>query len=109
MEDLEDDGWLGDEPDDAHPLAATTQEGVDLVDTPDDARPRLPAGCKPGTVRSRRIGRRVLRRDIEESLASVSDTAMSIRVGPVVTADFSLLFPPLRWGGAAARTQWTRF
>jgi hypothetical protein len=26
MEDLEDDGWLGNEPDDTHPLAATTEK-----------------------------------------------------------------------------------
>jgi len=31
MEDLEDDGWLGNEPDDTHPLAATAKKRVDLV------------------------------------------------------------------------------
>jgi len=84
VEYLSDDRGLGDEAHDAHPLAARTQEGVDLVDTQDETRPRFPAGRKPGTVRSRRIGRLILRWDLDESLAFVCDSAMSIRVGPVV-------------------------
>jgi TRAP-type uncharacterized transport system substrate-binding protein len=31
MEDLEDDGWLGNEPEDKHPLFATAKKRVDLV------------------------------------------------------------------------------
>ena len=40
MEDLEDDGWLGDEPDDTHPLAATAKKRIDLVDASDELGPR---------------------------------------------------------------------
>jgi hypothetical protein len=43
MEDLEDDGWPGNEPDDTHPLAATTEERIDLVDASDELGPRFPA------------------------------------------------------------------
>jgi hypothetical protein len=84
MEDLEDDGWLGNEPDDTHPLAATTEERIDLVDAADKARPRFPAGRKPGTVGSRRIGRLVLRRDLDEDLAPACDSSVGVRVGAVV-------------------------
>jgi hypothetical protein len=69
MEDLEDDGWLGNEPDDAHPLAATAEKRIDLVDASDELGPRFPAGRKPGPVGLRRIGRVALRRDLDEDLA----------------------------------------
>jgi hypothetical protein len=68
MEDLEDDGWLGNEPDDAHPLAATAEKRIDLVDASDELGPRFPAGCKPGTVGSRGVERFVFRRDLDEDL-----------------------------------------
>jgi len=85
MEDLEDDGWLGDEPDDTHPLAATTEERIDLVDAADEVRPRFPADRKPGTVGSRRrIVRPVLRRDLDEDLAPACDSSVGVRVGAVV-------------------------
>ncbi len=35
MEDLEYDGWLGNEPDDAPPLAATAEKRIDFVNAPD--------------------------------------------------------------------------
>jgi hypothetical protein len=54
MEDLEDDWWLGNEPDDTHPLAATAKERIDLVDATDHPCPRFPAGRKPGAAGSRR-------------------------------------------------------
>jgi hypothetical protein len=72
---------MGDEPDDTHPLAATTEERIDLVDAADEARPRFPAGRKPGPVGSRRIGRLVLRRDLDEDLAPKCDSAVGVRVG----------------------------
>jgi hypothetical protein len=84
MEDLEDDGWLGNEPDDAHPLAATAEKRIDLVDASDELGPRFPAGRKPGPVGLRRIGRVVLQRYREEDFAPACDPAMSIRVCPVV-------------------------
>jgi len=84
VENLADDMCLGDEPYDAHSLAARAQERVHLVDATNQARPRFPAGRKPGTIGFRRIVRLVLRRNLDESLASVSDSAMSIRVCPVV-------------------------
>ncbi len=73
------------EPDDTHPLAATTEKRIDLVDAADEARPRFPAGRKPGTVGSRRIGWLVLRRDLDEDPAPKCDSAISVRVCPVVT------------------------
>jgi hypothetical protein len=82
MEDLEDDWWLGNEPDDTHPLAATAKERIDLVDATDHPCPRFPAGRKPGAAGSRRIGQFVLRRDSDENLAPSRDSAMSIRMLP---------------------------
>jgi hypothetical protein len=84
MEDLEDDRWLGNEPDDTHPLAATAEKRVDLVDASDELGPRFPADRKPGTVRSRRIGRLVLRRYREEDFAPACDSTVGVRVGAVV-------------------------
>jgi len=49
--------------------AATAEKRIDLVDAADKARPRFPAGRKPGPVGSRRIGQLVLRRDLDEDLA----------------------------------------
>ena len=83
VENFADDRGLGDEPHDAHPLAATAQERIDLVYTPDEARPRLPAGCKPGTVGGRRIGRLDLRRDLKEGLAPSRDPAVGVRVSAI--------------------------
>jgi hypothetical protein len=80
MEDLEDDWWLGNEPDDTHPLAATAKERIDLVDATDHPCPRFPAGRKPGAAGSRRIGQFVLRRDSDENLAPSRDSAMSIQI-----------------------------
>lgn len=88
MEDLEDDGWPGNEPEDTHPLAATAEKRIDLVDAADKARPRFPAGRKPGPVGSRRIGRLVLRRDLDEDLAPKCDSAVGVRVGAVVMDEF---------------------
>jgi hypothetical protein len=85
VEDFSDDGWLCNEPDDTHPLAATAKERIDLVDASDELGPRFPAGRMPGAVGSRRIGRLVLRRDLDEDLALTRDSAMSIRICPVVT------------------------
>jgi len=82
--DLVDDGRLGDEAHDAHSLASRAQQRVDLVDTPDEAVPRFPAGCKPGTVGARRIGRLVLGRHREDDFAPARDSAVSVRVGAVV-------------------------
>ena len=65
-------------------LAATAEKRVDLVDASDELGPRFPAGCKPGTVGLRRIGRIVLQRYSEEDFAPACDPAMSIRVCPVV-------------------------
>jgi hypothetical protein len=84
MEDLEDDGWLGNEPDDTHPLAATTEKRIDFIDATDQPCPRFPAGRKPGAVGSRRIGRFILRRDLDEDLAPSRDPAVGVRVGAVV-------------------------
>jgi len=84
VEDFSDDGWMGDQPGDTHPLAATTEKRIDLVDAADEARPRFPAGRKPGTVGSRRIGRLVLRRDLDEGLAPKCDSAVGVRVPSVV-------------------------
>ena len=78
VEDLANDRNLGDEAHDAHPLAATAEKRVDLVDIPDEACPRFPACRKPGTVESRRIGRFVLQRYREEDFAPACDPAMSI-------------------------------
>jgi hypothetical protein len=39
MEHPENDGWLGNEPDDTHPLAATAEKRVDLVDASDELLP----------------------------------------------------------------------
>ena len=75
---------MGDEPDDTHPLAATTKERIDLVDAADEARPRFPAGRNPGPVGSWRIGRLVLRRDLDEGLAPKCDSAVGVRVPSVV-------------------------
>jgi hypothetical protein len=79
-----DDRRLGNEPDDTHALAAMAEKRVDLVDTPDEAGPRFPAGCKPGTVGSRRIGRLVLRWHREEDFAPARDPSVGVRVGAVV-------------------------
>jgi len=84
VKDFADDRGLGDEPHDAHPFAATAQKRVDLVDAADEARPRFPAGRKPGTVGSRRIGRLVLRRDLDEDLAPKCDSAVGVRAGTVI-------------------------
>jgi len=46
--------------------------------------PRSPAGRKPGTVGSRRIGRLVLRRDLDEDLAPKCDSAVGVRAGTVI-------------------------
>lgn len=77
---LADDRRLGDESDDAHPLAATAEKRVDLVDAADKLLPLFPAGRKAGTVRSRKIGRFVLQRYREEDFASARDPALSVRV-----------------------------
>ena len=84
VEDFSDDGWMGDEPDDTHPLATTAEERIDHVDAADEARPRFPAARKPGAVGSRRIGRVVLRRDLDEGLAPKCDSAVGVRVGTVI-------------------------
>ncbi len=41
VEDLANDRGLSDKSDDAPPLAAMAEKRVDLVDTPDEARPRF--------------------------------------------------------------------
>jgi len=78
--DLADARGLGDEAHDAHSLAASAQKRVYHIDTPDEACPRFPAGRKPGTVGSRRIGRHVLRRNLDEDLAPKCDSAVGVRV-----------------------------
>jgi hypothetical protein len=82
--DLAEDRRLGDEAHDAHPLPATAQERIDLVDATDQPCPRFPADRKPGTFRSRGVERFVFRRDLDEDLALTRDSAVGIRVGPVV-------------------------
>jgi hypothetical protein len=47
VEYLSDDRALGDEAHDAHSLAARAQDGVVLVDTQDETRPRFPASENP--------------------------------------------------------------
>jgi hypothetical protein len=65
--DLADDGGLGDEAHDAHPLAAMASEGIDLVDATNQACLRFPAGRKSDTIGSRRLGRLVPRRNLGKS------------------------------------------
>ena len=76
--DIADDRGLRDEAHDAHPLAASAQKRVYLIDTPDEACPRFPAGRMPDTVRSRWIGRLVLRWDPDEDLAPARDPAVGV-------------------------------
>jgi hypothetical protein len=51
--DLADDRGLGDEARDAHSLAASAQQRVDLVHAANQPRPRIPAGSLDGTGRAK--------------------------------------------------------
>jgi hypothetical protein len=89
VEDFSDDGWLGNEPDDTHPLAATAKKRVDLVDASDELGPRFPADRKPGTFGSREILQAV-----NPANGLVSDTTREDSPASIAVVGFALASYP---------------